>query len=104
MVFGYQYGLEISDDVVLKIITAIKERAEIMMKQKLEQVQKMKLGCEYVIETGDASSEILHYADKNNIDLIVIGARGLGKFKQLLLGSVSNKVITHSHCPVLIVK
>lgn len=97
-------GLAIPNTTVIQIRTTIKENAETMMKQKLEQVQKKKLNCEHIIKVGDAGSEIIQYAEKNNVDLIIMGARGLGKFKQLLLGSVSNRVTTNSHCPVLIVK
>ena len=38
------------------------------------------------------------------VDLIVIGTRGLGGFKRLLMGSVSTGVVTHAHCPVLVVR
>ena len=38
------------------------------------------------------------------VDLIVIGSRGLGGFKRVLLGSVSIGVVTHAHCPVLVVR
>ncbi|MCI4432736.1 MAG: universal stress protein [Nitrosopumilus sp.] len=97
-------GLAIPDTAVVKIRTAIEEQAETMIMKRLEQVQKKNLNCEYIIKVGDTGSEIIQYAEKNNIELIVIGARGLGKFKQLLLGSVSNKVVTNSHCPILIIK
>lgn len=43
-------------------------------------------------------------ASRNKIDLIVIGTRGLGGFKKLLLGSVSSGVITHAPCNVLVVR
>lgn len=36
-------------------------------------------------------------------DLLVVGTRGLGGFKRLLLGSVANQVVTYSHCPVVVV-
>jgi nucleotide-binding universal stress UspA family protein len=47
---------------------------------------------------------ITKYAQKNQIDLITAGTRGLSKFKRLLAGSVSSALISHSHCPVLLVK
>jgi len=47
---------------------------------------------------------IVDYADANHIDLIVIGARGLGGFRKLLLGSVSNSVLHYANCSVLVVK
>jgi len=42
--------------------------------------------------------------ESHDIDLIVIGSRGLEGFKKLLLGSVASGVSQHSKCPVLIVK
>lgn len=44
-----------------------------------------------VIE-GDPAERIIDYAKTHDVDIIVIGSRGLGTFKGLLLGSVSNKV------------
>jgi nucleotide-binding universal stress UspA family protein len=59
---------------------------------------------ETVIAEGDAASSIVGYAHKESFDLIVIGSRGLGRFKEMVLGSVSNKVLHHAKCSVLIVK
>src|SRR5579862_294843 len=47
---------------------------------------------------------ILEEASKENVNLIVVGTRGLGGFKKLLLGSVSNAIISHAHCAVLVVR
>jgi nucleotide-binding universal stress UspA family protein len=59
---------------------------------------------ETVTAEGDAASNITGYADKEGFDLITIGSRGLGRFKEMVLGSVSNKVLHHTKCSVLIVK
>ena len=47
---------------------------------------------------------IINHAVKENVDLILVGTRGLGGFKKLLLGSVSTGVVSHAHCPVLVVR
>ena len=47
---------------------------------------------------------IVNLAEEKNIDLIVIGTRGLTGFRKLLVGSVSSGVIAHAHCSVFIVR
>jgi len=47
---------------------------------------------------------IVNYAEKNDINLIVIGTKGLSKFRRLLMGSVASGIINHSKCPVLLIK
>jgi nucleotide-binding universal stress UspA family protein len=49
-------------------------------------------------------SAIVDYAERENVDLIVIGTRGRTGFKKMLLGSVASDVVTYAHCPVLVVK
>jgi len=47
---------------------------------------------------------ISEYAEKHGIDLIILGSRGLGGVKRLFLGSVSNHIVQHAACRVLIIK
>lgn len=47
---------------------------------------------------------IIQYAEKNKMDLIVTGSRGMSGFQKMLLGSVASGVVTYAHCPVLVVK
>lgn len=47
---------------------------------------------------------LLEYAEKENIDLIIVGTRGRSGFKKLLLGSVASAVVKYAHCPVMVVK
>lgn len=49
-------------------------------------------------------SALVDYAERENVDLIVIGTRGRTGFKKMLLGSVASDVVTYAHCPVLVVK
>jgi len=53
---------------------------------------------------GTASEEIVAAANEPGVDLVVVGARGLGAIKRLILGSVSERVVHHAQCPVLVVK
>jgi len=47
---------------------------------------------------------IVDHAAGNNVDLIVIGTRGLTGFKKLLIGSISSGVVNHALCPVLLIR
>ncbi len=51
---------------------------------------------------GPTAEAILRVAETRNADLIILGARGLGTLSGLVLGSVSQKVLQHATCPVLV--
>ena len=53
---------------------------------------------------GSVVQTITDYGVTEKIDLIVMGTRGMGGFKKMLLGSVSSGVVTHAHCTVLVVR
>ena len=82
-------------------------KAEDIVKRILESAKREGL---YEVETLVESSSnsivetIVQVASSKKIDLIVIGTRGLGGFKRLLLGSVSSGVVTHAFCNVLVVR
>jgi nucleotide-binding universal stress UspA family protein len=57
-----------------------------------------------LVVTGKPADFIVHDARRTGSDLIVLGARGLGMVKRLVLGSVSEAVARHAGCPVLIVR
>jgi nucleotide-binding universal stress UspA family protein len=60
--------------------------------------------CEHQYLRGNAATEIINFADKNAIDLIVMGTHGRSAALQLLLGSVAEEVVRSANCPVLVVK
>jgi nucleotide-binding universal stress UspA family protein len=47
---------------------------------------------------------IVEYAERQGVDLIVIGTTGRSGFKKLLLGSVASGVVNYATCPVMVVK
>lgn len=62
------------------------------------------LSCQYHITVGDPAEMIVQFSVERFFDQIVIGARGLGAAKSLLLGSVASKLIKLSGMPVLVLK
>ncbi len=50
---------------------------------------------------GHPYEELVKYAEKNNIDMIVLGTRGHGLVKSLLVGSTTDRVVRNAPCPVL---
>jgi nucleotide-binding universal stress UspA family protein len=56
------------------------------------------------LRMGKADEHIVVLAEELGADLIVMGSRGLGGVKRALMGSVSDSVVRHAHCPVLVVR
>jgi nucleotide-binding universal stress UspA family protein len=78
--------------------------AEAILKSAEETAKTKKLPVATLLRSGHKVEEIVKAATNGEYDLIVIGARGHGTIRQLLLGSVSSGVSRHAKCPVLIVK
>jgi nucleotide-binding universal stress UspA family protein len=56
------------------------------------------------LRMGEVALEIVALAEELGADLIVMGCRGLGGVRRALMGSVSDSVVRHAHCPVLVVR
>jgi len=79
--------------------------SEGIMKTAQKQVQDKGLKItKSMVFRGDPAEEIIQFAKNNEIDMIVIGSRGLGQIKGLLLGSVSTKVCHLAECTCVTVK
>jgi nucleotide-binding universal stress UspA family protein len=70
----------------------------------LEEAKKSNVSIKTELLEGDAASIIVELSKKENFDAIFMGSQGLGRFKELFLGSVSSKVLHHARCLVLLVK
>jgi nucleotide-binding universal stress UspA family protein len=87
----------------------MRERAEEAARPKLnEEVQKIREAGGEVsgahVRVGLTDAEIVGLAEELGVGLIVMGSRGLGGIRRALMGSVSDSVVRHAHCPVLIVR
>lgn len=101
---NYQPTMIKTDILPKEVEERIKEQGESVLKQARELLKKTNIKVSTHFEYGHPAESICEYAEKNKFDLIIIGSRGLSEFKELLLGSVSNKVVHMCHCPVLVVK
>jgi len=59
---------------------------------------------EHLVEEGEAADAICRVADRLRVDVIIVGSHGRTGLGRLLLGSVSEHVVRHAPCPVLVVR
>ena len=74
------------------------EAIEAGARRRLEQIAFP--GAERLVKVGDPAFEIVEFAEKNGVDLIMMPTHGYGAFRSLLLGSVAAKVLHDAHCAV----
>ena len=67
-------------------------------------VEKEGHPCKLVVRGGPPARTIVHVANDEKCDLIVMGSRGLGDFSGIIMGSVSHRVLSLAAQPVLIVR
>ncbi len=72
--------------------------------EKKAKEKKAKIEISKKLLHGNPADEIMKLAKSEKFDLVVIGSRGLSGVKELILGSVSGKVVNNSTVPVLVVK
>ena len=125
-----QYALEISKKYVAKLIavtvTYMPEKSRMSQQEAIEvgaglsemdkaktwfesftqsaRENKIDLKTELVNSQRPVDYVILEYAEKEGIDLIVIGTRGRSGLSKIVLVSVASRIVTYSHFPVLVVK
>ncbi|WP_036746368.1 universal stress protein [Paenibacillus sp. UNC451MF] len=80
------------------------DAAEAVLDEARQRIAYLGLATTTLLEGGAPAQMILDYAEANLFDLIIVGSRGLGTFKELLLGSVSYEIVQHAQIPVLVVK
>jgi nucleotide-binding universal stress UspA family protein len=89
---------------ISRVVEAARATGERILKDGEARAKAEGVTVETLLVEGHAVQEIVRTAKEGNFDLIVMGARGVSHIRGLLLGSVSDGVIHHALCPVLVVK
>ena len=93
-----------SEKLLRELVDAYKKESQRILSKCSEIATRKGLSINTKLLQGHAGSTILDFCEKGKYDIIVMGSRGMGKLKELVLGSVSSKVVHHSSCPVMITR
>ena len=95
-------------EVYVAAVPNLREEIERESRQRLSamlpEADRERLRAEIALLSGNPFIEIIRYAKAHDIDLIVMGTHGRGPIAHMLLGSVAEKVVRKSPCPVLTVR
>ena len=81
-----------------------REHFEQQFKGLVEKARSREIEIETAIAVGHPVEQIVHRAQLEQVDLIVLGRRGRSRFEKMLVGSTAEKVLRYAHCPVMVVQ
>jgi len=81
-----------------------REHFEIQFKKIVDRAKELGIQLETDIAVGHPVEQIVHRAEIDHVDLIVLGRRGKSRFEKMLVGSTAEKVLRYAHCPVMVVR
>jgi len=93
-----------SEKMLNELLEAYKKENQDILLKCTKIANQKGLTIKTLLLQGNPASTILDYNKKEKFDLVIMGSRGLGKFKELILGSVSSKIVHHSPCAVLLIR
>jgi nucleotide-binding universal stress UspA family protein len=80
-----------------------REHFEKQFKKILQRAKDLDVELRSDIAVGHPVEQIVHRAETDHVDLIVLGRRGKSRFERMLVGSTAEKVLRYAHCPVMVV-
>ena len=97
-------GANVAKDLAMTVESAMKEEGERALEQAVSLLPLHPGSVSKKLEMGRPAESILKVTQEEKIDLVVMGARGLGRIREQIFGSVSHRVMTHASCSALLVK
>ena len=98
------FGPNITQDLALTVQEAMKEEGTQFIERAVSLLPPHHGPVTKRLEEGPPAEGLLRIAEEAKVDLIVVGARGLGPIRESLFGSVSHRILTHAPCSTLVVK
>lgn len=98
---GYMQDMALDPEFVRKVL---EERNNQVLQRTTDIFTEAGIEVNILLQIGNPVDVICQLVQEKNFDLVILGSRGLGELKGLLLGSVSDRVSHMVKCPVLIVK
>ncbi|MFO7262522.1 MAG: universal stress protein [Bacillota bacterium] len=80
------------------------QQAQELLEEESAPLKEAGISFDTQVAVGDPGTEICRVAQEGGYDLIIVGSRGRNQFAEIVLGSVSNRVLHHAGCPVLVVR
>jgi nucleotide-binding universal stress UspA family protein len=94
-----------SAEVMQSVLEQAEGEARSFLEEQAKQVGESEgKVAETHLRAGEPDKEIVRLSEEIGAGTIVIGSRGLGGLRRALIGSVSESVVRHAHCPVLVVR
>ncbi|NPA49867.1 MAG: universal stress protein [Thermodesulfobacteria bacterium] len=89
---------------VIELEAELRKEAEAILARGEEEAQKAGVPYKGVILEGEIAESIASYAERENLDLLAVGYQGKSKISELIIGSVTSKLLGISKVPLLVIK
>jgi len=93
----------IPDFQLAMIRDSARKAGETLLNEQQARFAAAGVACEARLEFGSPRETICRIANDEKYDLVILGRRGMGEIRDALFGAVSNHVLHHVHCPVLLI-
>jgi len=105
LVHAFPHTSDLRDSIEYNNLVALRiKRGEEIIETARKQLGRTSIRVDEELLEGPAPEAILSVAATRKCDLIVMGSRGMGSLKGMVLGSVSTKVSHYARCPVMVVR